>query len=109
MMLSHLRIIYFLVQYIQGVIYLAMEVVAMEVFCESLPPVQIHQVADELIKALQLRRRRERSETQNWGDDNTCAAFVVWLFLLFCYCSFIVSCFYREGPLLCQHTTIMYA
>lgn len=54
---------------------MAMEVVAMEVFCESFPKVHIHEVADELIKALQLRMRRERSETQNWTDSDKTEAF----------------------------------
>lgn len=51
---NSLRIIDVLTQHVQGVIHLALEIVAMKVFGESLPPAHIHQVTDKLVQAFQL-------------------------------------------------------
>lgn len=46
-----LRVIDVLVQHVQAVVDLALEVAAVEVFGEGLPPAHIHHVADKLVKA----------------------------------------------------------
>lgn len=61
---KYLRIIDVFMQNVQDIIHLALKVVVMEVMCERLPPAHIHQVADKLVKALQLGR----GESTNTND-----------------------------------------
>ena len=64
MVLSGLRVINVLSQYVDGVIDPAFEVVRMEALCKSLSPVHIHLTAYILVQTFKLMHYEERGEIE---------------------------------------------